>query len=78
MLGQAHLFYIFALFSCFISNRSLYEAFGFYKEQPVVIGFLLFSDVLSPMDAIFTLVMNIMSRKHEFQAGMSISTLSRT
>ena len=70
-MKQLHTFYIFALFSCFINNRSLYESFGFYKEQPIAIGFMLFSDVLSPTDAVFTLLMNILSRRHEYQAGSS-------
>lgn len=36
-----------------------------------MIGFLLFSDALAPMDAVVQLLMNILSRKFEFQAGMS-------
>lgn len=35
-----------------------------------MIGFLLFSDALAPMDAVVQLLMNILSRKFEFQAGM--------
>lgn len=35
-----------------------------------MIGFLLFSDALVPMDAVLKLFMNILSRKFEFQAGM--------
>ena len=34
-----------------------------------MIGFLLFSDALAPMDAVVKLLMNILSRKFEFQAG---------
>jgi STE24 endopeptidase len=64
------MFYIFALFSAFINNRSLYESFGFRNEYPIMIGFLLFSDALTPMDAIVKLLMNILSRKFEFEAGI--------
>lgn len=64
------MFYIFALFSVFIDNKSLYEAFGFFKEQPIMIGFILFSDALAPMDAVVKLLMNVLSRKFEFEAGM--------
>ena len=64
------MFSIFALFSAFVNNKSLYQSFGFYKEQPIMIGFLLFSDALAPIDAILTLLMNILSRQFEFQAGM--------
>jgi STE24 endopeptidase len=66
------MFYIFALFSAFINNKSLYEAFGFHGEYPIIVGFLLFSDALSPMDAVVKLLMNILIRKFEFEAGMWI------
>ena len=63
------MFYIFALFSAFIDNRSLYQDFGFHKEFPIIIGFILFSDALAPMDTLVKLGMNVLSRKFEFQAG---------
>ncbi|KAI9772399.1 MAG: hypothetical protein M1839_002478 [Geoglossum umbratile] len=67
-ISQFHAFYIFALFSVFINNRSLYRAFGFPGEMPIIIGFLLFSDALAPMDTVVKLFMNILSRKYEFEA----------
>lgn len=67
-IAQFHTLYIFALFSVFINNRSLYESFGFYKEYPIIIGFLLFSDALAPMDTVVKLLMNVLSRTFEFQA----------
>ena len=72
LLGIAsfHLFYVFALFSVFINNRSLYEAFGFYNEKPIMIGFILFNDVLSPTDSVVKLLMNILTRRFEYEAGM--------
>ena len=63
------MFYVFTLFSVFINNRSLYQAFGFHKEFPIIIGFILFSDALAPMDTVIKLLMNILSRTFEFQAG---------
>lgn len=68
-IAQFHMFYIFALFSVFINNRSLYQSFGFHKEFPIIIGFILFSDALAPMDTVVKLLMNILSRTFEFQAG---------
>ncbi|POS85932.1 putative CAAX prenyl protease 1 [Erysiphe pulchra] len=67
-ISQAHFFYIFALFSVFINNASLYESFGFHNNYPIIIGFLLFSDALAPMDTLIKLLMNILSRRYEFQA----------
>ncbi|TAQ85866.1 hypothetical protein B7494_g5829 [Chlorociboria aeruginascens] len=65
---EAHFFYIFTLFSVFINNNSLYQSFGFYKEFPIIIGFILFSDALAPMDTVIKLLMNVLSRRYEFQA----------
>ena len=76
-IAQFHMFYIFTLFSVFINNRSLYESFGFRTEFPIIIGFLLFSDALAPMDTVVKLLMNILSRTFEFQAGMSPYPFSR-
>ncbi|KAF2797673.1 CaaX prenyl protease [Melanomma pulvis-pyrius CBS 109.77] len=67
-ISQAHLFYIFALFSVFIENKSLYADFGFRKERPVFIGFLLFNEILSPTDSILKLLLNIWTRSMEYEA----------
>lgn len=37
-------------------------------EHPIIIGFILFSDALSPMDTVVKLLMNTLTRKYEFQA----------
>lgn len=65
---KVNLFYIFTLFSVFVNNRSLYADFGFTNQHPIIIGFLLFSDILGPMDTVIKLLMNILSRRYEFQA----------
>lgn len=70
LIGQFHIFWMFAMFSAFINNRSMYKAFGFTKEQPIMIGFLLFNEIFAPTDAVVKLFMNIITRKFEFEAGM--------
>lgn len=72
------MFYIFALFSVFISNNSLYSSFGFHRTHPIIIGFILFSDALAPMDAVVKLGMNILSRKFEFEADKFAKDLGYT
>ncbi|KAK5993949.1 CAAX prenyl protease 1 [Cladobotryum mycophilum] len=67
-INQVHLLYIFSLFSVFINNNSLYASFGFAKEHPIIVGFLLFSDALSPMDTVIQFALHILSRKFEFEA----------
>ncbi|KAK3325533.1 peptidase family M48-domain-containing protein [Apodospora peruviana] len=74
-ISQVHFFYIFSLFSVFINNSSLYADFGFTKTHPIIVGFLLFSDVLGPMDTVIKLLMNILSRRYEFQADAFANNL---
>jgi STE24 endopeptidase len=69
-ISQAHLFYMFALFSVFINNRSLYADFGFHRERPTIVGFILFNEILSPTDSIIKLLLNIWTRSMEYEAGM--------
>lgn len=67
-ISQVHLLYVFALFSVFINNASLFSSFGFHTTRPIIIGFLLFNDALAPMDMVVKLLMNMLTRKYEFQA----------
>jgi STE24 endopeptidase len=69
LISQVHLFYMFALFSVFINNKSLYNAFGFHRERPIMVGFILFNEVLAPTDSVIKLLMNVMTRRMEFEAG---------
>ncbi|KAF2752807.1 CaaX prenyl protease-like protein [Pseudovirgaria hyperparasitica] len=68
IISQVHTFYLFALFSAFVNNTSVYQSFGFYKEQPIIIGFLLFSSILSPTDSVIKLLMNMLTRSMEYEA----------
>ncbi|KAJ9668878.1 zinc metalloprotease [Coniosporium apollinis] len=77
-ISQFHLFYIFALFSVFIKNQSLYRSFGFHHEQPVLIGFLLFNEVLGPTDSVVKLLMNILTRSMEYEADAFAKKLGYT
>ncbi|KAI5849993.1 peptidase family M48-domain-containing protein [Tricharina praecox] len=67
-VSQFYTFGVFVMFSLFINNRSLFQAFGFEKSMPTMIGFLIFGDILTPVDTVLKLLMNIMSRKFEYEA----------
>ncbi|KAF8247445.1 hypothetical protein K440DRAFT_643731 [Wilcoxina mikolae CBS 423.85] len=67
-VSQFYTFWLFAMFSVFINNRSLFQAFGFETTMPTIIGFLIFNDILTPVDTVLKLLMNVMSRKFEFEA----------
>jgi STE24 endopeptidase len=67
-VSQVHLFSIFALFSAFVHNNSLYESFGFHSQHPILIGFIIFNDILQPIETFLTFAMNLLSRKFEYEA----------
>jgi STE24 endopeptidase len=67
-VSQVHLFSIFALFSAFVHNNSLYESFGFHSQHPILIGFIIFNDILQPVETFLTFAMNLLSRKFEYEA----------
>lgn len=69
IVAQFHIFTIFALFSVFINNRSLFNSFGFHYEQPTIIGFMLFNEILAPADSMISLAVNALTRKFEYEAG---------
>ncbi|KAI5294761.1 hypothetical protein KEM52_003262 [Ascosphaera acerosa] len=70
LVGQAHVLFIFALFSAFVRNAALYAAFGFPdpRERPVIVGLTLFWGMLVPIDSFVTLGMNSLTRRFEYQA----------
>ncbi|CAK7903832.1 CAAX prenyl protease 1 [[Candida] anglica] len=68
LFAQAHMFAVFTMFSAFLTNKSLYNSFGFYSVQPAMIGFLLFNDLFQPFECVSQFAMNLLSRKHEFEA----------
>ena len=78
-MGQFQLLFTFTVFSIFIHNQSLFQAFGFDPRlatgspvggpQPIVIGFMLFQMVLEPLDTVVKFLLNSQTRKYEYQAG---------
>lgn len=56
------------MFSVFINNKSLYQSFGFVNTMPTLIGFILFNGILTPVDTVLKLLINVMSRKFEYEA----------
>ncbi|KTW27106.1 hypothetical protein T552_04168 [Pneumocystis carinii B80] len=76
VITQIHIFFIFMLFSIFIQNTSLYQSFGFHSDKPILIGFVLYSDILTPVNGLLTFFMNIYSRKNEFEADAFAAKLN--
>lgn len=65
---QIHIFALFYAFSHFINRSEIYEAFGFRNEMPVIIGFMLFGGFSAPSEIVLSFLMNLLSRKNEFEA----------
>uniref|UniRef100_A0A7S1TBI6 CAAX prenyl protease n=1 Tax=Compsopogon caeruleus TaxID=31354 RepID=A0A7S1TBI6_9RHOD len=63
----AHLFLLSWLYGKTAGNVHLFESFGF-SDQPHIIGLILFSLILTPLESAIELPMNWLSRLHEYQA----------
>lgn len=68
IFSQVNLVTMFSLFSAFLENNSLFQSFGFFGTKPVVIGFMLFSDIFKPVEAVLQFAQNLLVRKHEYEA----------
>ena len=58
---------IFFLLSLFLTNVGLYQAFQM-EQQPVYAGLLFFGLLYTPIELVLSIVMNIFSRKNEYEA----------
>jgi len=64
-----NLFLVFAIFAALFKRPVLYQAFGFTKTQPILMGLLIiFQYVLSPYFELFSFALTALSRRFEFQA----------
>jgi STE24 endopeptidase len=64
-----NLFLVFAIFAALFKRSVLYQAFGFTKSQPILMGLLIiFQYVLSPYFELFSFALTALSRHFEFQA----------
>jgi len=67
ILSTGLMFYILSLF---ISQPGLYEAFGLQGDPKEMLyaGFIFFGFLYAPINLILSIVGNVLSRKHEFEA----------
>lgn len=68
IFSEINYFFIFLIFSRLYNDVALYSAFGFYREQPVVIGLALLMMVLTPYLEVLGFLSTLMGRKFEYQA----------
>lgn len=67
VISVLHTGVLFFLLSIFLYDYALYQAF-FMDSSPLYAGFLYFSLLFSPIESILSVLMNILSRKNEFEA----------
>ena len=67
LVSIAHAGVLFFLLSQFIENRGLFDAFRM-QEISVYAGLVFFSILYSPIELVLSIVMNVVSRKHEYEA----------
>ena len=65
--GVLHMGAVFWLFSFFIGQRPLFDAFGM-SEPSVYAGLLFFGLLFTPVEFFLSLAMHALSRRHEFEA----------
>lgn len=70
IIGQVHLFLMFAAFGNLFQYEPLYRAVGFgVGERPILVGLLLiFSYILAAYSSLISFGMTVLSRKFEYQA----------
>lgn len=71
VIGQIHIFALFYTFSLVVHYQPLYTAFGFTNISvaiPVIVGFIFFQYIISPIDSILQFLQNWVSRTFEYQA----------
>lgn len=79
MIGsmQIYLFLVFMSWSSFVNNGSFFQSFGFApKEKPIMIGFLLFMSIYSPISFVVSLMRNLATQSMEYEAGKCSLSLS--
>ena len=67
IISIIHIGVLFFMLSLFIDNRGLFDAFQM-EAISVYAGLVFFSILYSPIELVLSIVMNIVSRKHEYEA----------
>ncbi|XP_046669442.1 CAAX prenyl protease 1 homolog isoform X1 [Homalodisca vitripennis] len=78
IIMQVNLLLLFLSFGYLFKHKVLYRAFGFYDEEPVIIGLLIvLVYIFSPYNAVLSFAMTFLSRRFEFQADAFAKSLGK-
>jgi STE24 endopeptidase len=67
IISIMHTGLIFFLLSLFVGNTGLYQAF-YMSQYPIYAGLLFFGLLYTPIELILSIIMQMISRRHEYQA----------
>lgn len=67
IISIVHTGVLFYLLSLFLSNQGLYQAF-YMNQEPIYAGLLFFGLLYTPIELILSIAMQMVSRKHEYEA----------
>lgn len=67
VIGWTQMLAFFWLFSKMVHDKNVYASFGFHT-QPAFIGLILFSLLYSPVDHLLGFLMNVLTRRFEYEA----------
>lgn len=67
MISILHTGILFYLLSVFLSQKALFDAF-YVEQMSVYAGLIFFGMLYAPVEMILSIFMNMLSRKHEFEA----------
>jgi len=67
VISILHMGLLFFLLSIFLNSTGLYQAF-YMQEYPLYAGLIFFGLLYTPVEMVISLVLQIISRKHEYEA----------
>lgn len=59
---------MFSVLAVFVDNQSLYTSLGFVRQKPVIVAFLVFQDIIKPIEAPVQFMMHYVTRVCEYDA----------
>ena len=69
IIGIIHSGVLFFLLSIFLSSTNLYEAF-YMEQQSIYSGILFFGLLYTPLEMLFSIFLQALSRKNEYEADL--------
>ncbi|KIY44638.1 hypothetical protein FISHEDRAFT_61693 [Fistulina hepatica ATCC 64428] len=79
LVSQLHLFSVLSTFPAFMHAPPLLRSFDFppevAKNPPIIVAFLMFQLILTPLESFIGIAMNAISRRFEYQADLFACSL---